>query len=48
MWSLSQLWHCKLPNLKLLTDYIINVTSVYSGGSSSHLASFMLEDIGKD
>ncbi|XP_026195766.1 interleukin-27 subunit beta [Anabas testudineus] len=43
----QQLWHCQLPNLKLLTDYIINVTAVYSGGSSSHLASFMLEDIVK-
>uniref|UniRef100_A0A4W6E4T4 Fibronectin type-III domain-containing protein n=1 Tax=Lates calcarifer TaxID=8187 RepID=A0A4W6E4T4_LATCA len=29
------LWHCHLPNLKLLTDYIINVTAVHSGGSSS-------------
>uniref|UniRef100_A0A4W6E8I8 Fibronectin type-III domain-containing protein n=1 Tax=Lates calcarifer TaxID=8187 RepID=A0A4W6E8I8_LATCA len=27
------LWHCHLPNLKLLTDYIINVTAVHSGGS---------------
>ncbi|XP_028995952.1 interleukin-27 subunit beta [Betta splendens] len=43
----QQLWHCQLPSLKLLTDYIINVTAVYSGGSSSHLASFMLEDIVK-
>ncbi|XP_034531277.1 interleukin-27 subunit beta isoform X2 [Notolabrus celidotus] len=45
--SSEQLWHCYLPNLKLLTDYIINVTAVYSGASSSHLASFMLEDIVK-
>uniref|UniRef100_A0A3Q3KBJ8 Fibronectin type-III domain-containing protein n=1 Tax=Monopterus albus TaxID=43700 RepID=A0A3Q3KBJ8_MONAL len=44
---LFQLWHCQLPSLKLLTDYIINVTAVYSAGSSSHLASFMLEDIVK-
>ncbi|XP_056248728.1 interleukin-27 subunit beta isoform X1 [Seriola aureovittata] len=43
----EQLWHCQLPTLKLLTDYIINVTAVYSSGSSSHLASFMLEDIVK-
>uniref|UniRef100_A0A665U9X2 Fibronectin type-III domain-containing protein n=1 Tax=Echeneis naucrates TaxID=173247 RepID=A0A665U9X2_ECHNA len=41
------LWYCRLPNLKLLTDYIINVTAVYSGKSSSHLASFMLEEIVK-
>ncbi|XP_029316732.1 interleukin-27 subunit beta [Cottoperca gobio] len=45
--SSQRLWHCLLPNLKLLTDYIINVTAVYSGGSSSHLSSFMLEDIVK-
>ncbi|XP_072222047.1 interleukin-27 subunit beta [Leuresthes tenuis] len=45
--SSEQLWHCQLPNLKLLTDYIINVTAVHSGGSSSHLTSFMLEDIVK-
>nr|XP_020469709.1 interleukin-27 subunit beta [Monopterus albus] len=45
--SSEQLWHCQLPSLKLLTDYIINVTAVYSAGSSSHLASFMLEDIVK-
>ncbi|XP_039994094.1 interleukin-27 subunit beta [Xiphias gladius] len=43
----EQLWHCQLPNLKLFTDYIINVTAVYSGASSSHLASFMLEEIVK-
>ncbi|KAK2826447.1 hypothetical protein Q5P01_020661 [Channa striata] len=43
----QQFWHCHLPNLKLLTNYIINVTAVYSGGSSSHLTSFMLEDIVK-
>ncbi|XP_040917443.1 interleukin-27 subunit beta [Toxotes jaculatrix] len=43
----EQLWHCQLPNLKLLTDYIVNVTAVYSGGTSSHLSSFMLEDIVK-
>nr|XP_046269192.1 interleukin-27 subunit beta isoform X2 [Scatophagus argus] len=40
-------WHCRLPNLKLLTDYIINITAVNSGGSSSYLSSFMLEDIVK-
>ncbi|AWP16285.1 putative interleukin-27 subunit beta [Scophthalmus maximus] len=40
-----QLWQCQLSDLKLLTDYIINVTAVHSGGSSSYLSSFMLEDI---
>ncbi|KAM9842796.1 interleukin-27 subunit beta [Aulostomus maculatus] len=45
--SSEQLWHCHLPDLKLLTDYIINVTAVYPGGCSSHLTSFMLEDIVK-
>ncbi|XP_060918886.1 interleukin-27 subunit beta [Labrus mixtus] len=45
--SSQPFWHCYLPNLKLLTDYIINVTAVYSNASSSHLASFMLEDIVK-
>ncbi|XP_070699033.1 interleukin-27 subunit beta-like [Pempheris klunzingeri] len=45
--SSERLWHCHLPNLKLLTDYIINVTAVYAGGSSSYLSSFMLEDIVK-
>ncbi|KAL6105475.1 ebi3 [Pungitius sinensis] len=45
--SSERLWHCHLPNLKLLTDYILNVTAVSSGGSSSHLLSFMLEDIVK-
>ncbi|XP_035024270.2 interleukin-27 subunit beta [Hippoglossus stenolepis] len=45
--SSSEQWHCQLPNLKLLTDYIINVTAVNSGGSSSYLSSFMLEDIVK-
>lgn len=44
--SSDQLWHCHMPSLKLLTDYIINVTAVYSGRSSFHLSSFMLEDIG--
>ncbi|KAF6729836.1 Interleukin-27 subunit beta [Oryzias melastigma] len=43
----EQHWHCHLPNLKLLTDYIINITAVHSGGSSNFLASFMLEDIVK-
>uniref|UniRef100_A0A3Q2YHD2 Epstein-Barr virus induced 3 n=1 Tax=Hippocampus comes TaxID=109280 RepID=A0A3Q2YHD2_HIPCM len=43
-----QLWHCHLPDLKLLTDYVINVTTVSSSGSSSvHLSSFMLEDVVK-
>uniref|UniRef100_A0A1A8RHK9 Epstein-Barr virus induced gene 3 n=3 Tax=Nothobranchius TaxID=28779 RepID=A0A1A8RHK9_9TELE len=42
-----QLWHCHLPNLKLLTDYIINITAVHSGGSSSYIKNFMLEDIVK-
>lgn len=41
----AQLWQCQLSDLKLLTDYIINVTAVHSGGSSSYLSSFMLEDI---
>ncbi|XP_071772062.1 interleukin-27 subunit beta [Centroberyx gerrardi] len=45
--SSGQLWHCHLEDLKLLTDYIINITAVNPGGSSSHLASFMLEDIVK-
>uniref|UniRef100_UPI0037E70949 interleukin-27 subunit beta n=1 Tax=Semicossyphus pulcher TaxID=241346 RepID=UPI0037E70949 len=45
--SSEQLWHCYLPNLKLLTDYIINVTAVYPSASSSQLTSFMLEDIVK-
>ncbi|XP_077371341.1 interleukin-27 subunit beta-like [Festucalex cinctus] len=45
--SSKRLWHCHLPNLKLLTDYIINVTTLSSTGSSSHLSSFMLEDIVK-
>ncbi|XP_049451829.1 interleukin-27 subunit beta isoform X1 [Epinephelus fuscoguttatus] len=45
--SSERLWHCQLPNLRLLTDYIFNITAVYSGGSSSHLSSFMLEDIVK-
>ncbi|XP_057714734.1 interleukin-27 subunit beta [Corythoichthys intestinalis] len=46
--SSEQLWHCHLPNLKLLTDYVINVTTLWStGNSTSHLKSFMLEDIVK-
>ncbi|XP_010793325.1 interleukin-27 subunit beta isoform X1 [Notothenia coriiceps] len=45
--SSDRLWHCHMPSLKLLTDYIINVTAVYSGSSSFHLSSFMLEDIVK-
>ncbi|XP_030574498.1 interleukin-27 subunit beta [Archocentrus centrarchus] len=43
----EQLWICQLPSLKLLTDYIINITAVHSGRSISHLTSFMLEDIVK-
>lgn len=43
----EQLWHCHLPNLKLLTEYILNITAVGSGGSSSYLTTFMLEDIVK-
>lgn len=43
----DQLWHCHLPNLKLLTNYIINVTAVHPSGSSTHLSSFMMEDIVK-
>lgn len=42
------MWFCFLPNLKLLTDYIINVTAVSPGGSSSYLSSFMLEEIGEN
>ncbi|KAM3870964.1 interleukin-27 subunit beta [Diretmus argenteus] len=45
--SSGQLWHCHLEDLKLLTDYIINVTAVNHVGSSCHLKSFMLEDIVK-
>ncbi|XP_077429389.1 interleukin-27 subunit beta-like isoform X1 [Vanacampus margaritifer] len=46
--SSKRLWHCHLPNLKLLTDYIINVTTLSSTeSSSSYLSSFMLEDIVK-
>ncbi|KAI3367566.1 hypothetical protein L3Q82_026421, partial [Scortum barcoo] len=43
----ERLWHCHLPNLKLLTDYILNVTAVHSNRSSSHLSNFMLEDVVK-
>lgn len=40
--------HFYLPDLKLFTDYIINVTAIDpSNRSSSYLSSFMLEDIGK-
>lgn len=42
-----QVWHCHLPDLKLFTDYIVNVTAVYPGASGSSLTSFMLEDIGE-
>lgn len=42
------MWHCYLPNLKLFTDYIINITAVCPAGSSSHVSSFMLEDIGEN
>ncbi|KAM9355342.1 interleukin-27 subunit beta [Pholidichthys leucotaenia] len=42
----EQIWLCHLPNLKLFTDYIINITAVHSG-SSSYMTSFMLEDIVK-
>ncbi|XP_055012786.1 interleukin-27 subunit beta [Boleophthalmus pectinirostris] len=45
--SARELWHCHLPEMKLLTDYIMNVTAVYPGGSSSHLSTFMMEDIVK-
>ncbi|KAM3594028.1 uncharacterized protein V6R79_000809 [Siganus canaliculatus] len=45
--SAERVWHSFLPNLKLLTDYIMNVTAVYPNGSSSHLSSFMLEEIVK-
>ena len=42
-----QVWSCHLEDLKLLTDYIINVTAVNSLGSRSNFTSFMLEDIGE-
>ncbi|XP_068195103.1 interleukin-27 subunit beta isoform X2 [Antennarius striatus] len=45
--SSERVWHCHLPYLKILTDYIINVTAVHAGGSSSHLSSFTLEEIVK-
>ncbi|XP_053191562.1 interleukin-27 subunit beta [Scomber japonicus] len=45
--SSDRLWHCLLPDLKLFTDYIINITAVYPGKSSSSLKSFMLEEIVK-
>ncbi|XP_068195102.1 interleukin-27 subunit beta isoform X1 [Antennarius striatus] len=45
--SSERVWHCHLPYLKILTDYIINVTAVHAGGSSSHLSSFTLEEIGE-
>ncbi|CAN9502434.1 unnamed protein product [Ophioblennius macclurei] len=45
--SSDQLWHCYLPKLKLFTNYIINVTAVHPSGNSSHLSSFMIEDIVK-
>lgn len=45
--SSQRLWLCHLPNLKLLTDYILNITAIHSNGSSSHLSRFMLEDIVK-
>ncbi|KAK7904775.1 hypothetical protein WMY93_017382 [Mugilogobius chulae] len=45
--SAHKMWHCHLPGLKLLTDYILNVTAVYPEGSSSHLSTFMIEDIVK-
>ncbi|XP_061159994.1 interleukin-27 subunit beta-like isoform X1 [Syngnathus typhle] len=46
--SFERVWYCHLPNLKMLTNYIINVTTLSSTGSSSfHLSSFMLEDIVK-
>lgn len=45
----SKMWHFHLPNLKLFTDYIVNITAVYPSNScSSHLSSFMLEDIGEE
>ncbi|XP_053701459.1 interleukin-27 subunit beta [Synchiropus splendidus] len=45
--SSPSLWHCHLPDLKLLTDYIVNITAVHSNGSCTHLTSFMVEDIVK-
>uniref|UniRef100_A0A8C6TV29 Fibronectin type-III domain-containing protein n=1 Tax=Neogobius melanostomus TaxID=47308 RepID=A0A8C6TV29_9GOBI len=43
--STQQQWHCHLPDLKLLTDYILNVTAVYPDSHSVHLSTFMIEDI---
>lgn len=34
-----------MPNLKLFTDYIINITAIRADRSSFYLSSFMLEDI---
>uniref|UniRef100_A0A3Q3W598 Fibronectin type-III domain-containing protein n=1 Tax=Mola mola TaxID=94237 RepID=A0A3Q3W598_MOLML len=45
--SSERLWLCYLPNLKIFTDYIINVTAVHPSVSSTYMSSFMLEDIVK-
>lgn len=46
--SLFQEWLCQLSDLKLFTDYIINVTAVSPAGSSSFLSGLMMEDIGEN
>ncbi|KAM7376086.1 hypothetical protein PAMP_005833 [Pampus punctatissimus] len=45
--SSEKIWRCYLPNLKLLTDYIINITAVYPSGDVTYLRRFMLEDVVK-
>uniref|UniRef100_A0AAV2JGS2 Fibronectin type-III domain-containing protein n=1 Tax=Knipowitschia caucasica TaxID=637954 RepID=A0AAV2JGS2_KNICA len=45
--STHKVWTCHVPDVKLLTDYILNVTTVSPSGSSSYLSSFMMEDIVK-
>uniref|UniRef100_A0A3P8V562 Epstein-Barr virus induced 3 n=1 Tax=Cynoglossus semilaevis TaxID=244447 RepID=A0A3P8V562_CYNSE len=45
--SSDQEWLCQLSDLKLFTDYIINVTAVSPAGSSSFLSGLMMEDIVK-
>ncbi|CAL8289349.1 unnamed protein product [Gadus morhua 'NCC'] len=45
--SPEKLWLCLLDDLKLYTDYVVNVTSVSPRGSATQLTSFMVEDIVK-
>ncbi|CAL8274554.1 unnamed protein product [Merluccius merluccius] len=45
--SSEKLWLCQLDDLKLYTDYILNVTSVSPLANTTQLASFMVEDIVK-